>query len=115
MKLEDYFKIWGTYELKDGVYNVNGDVRLNKCVEKLPVKFGKVTGSFNCSNNNLITLEGCPKIVGREFDCSYNSLTSLKGCPTHVGGNFVCDMKLHNNKEYRQFKIMKKLKDEIFF
>ena len=57
MNIEDYFEIYGTYELKDGVYNVDGNVELNKKVEKLPVKFGKVSGCFNCACNNLTTLD----------------------------------------------------------
>ena len=122
MNIEQYFKIDGTYELKDGLYNVKGDVDLIKKVEKLPVKFGMVTGTFNCSYNMLTSLKGCPKQVGGtfycyhnnltnlkgaptqiggNFSCSKNNLTSLKGCPTHVGGHFVCDMKLYNTKEYK--------------
>jgi len=49
-----------------------------------------VTGDFNCSYNNLISLEGCPKKVGRDFWCSNNYLTSLEGCPEKVGRDFWC-------------------------
>ena len=133
MKLEDYFNIQGTYELVDGVYNVKGNVLLksNKKVEKLPVKFGKVTGYFYCSYNKLRSLEGSPKWVGDYFSCDNNNLTSFKGapkfvggdffcfgnylktlegCPQHIGVEFKCDYNLHNNKEYRQYLIMKKLR-----
>ena len=131
MKLEDYFEISGTYEIKDGLYNVKGDVELNKKVEKLPVKFGSVTGYFNCSYNKLITLEGfpnyigsnfycdsnnltslegCPTKVGGYFYCRDNNLTSLKGCPTFVGGDFYCDENLKNTKEYLKYKIIEKLR-----
>ena len=110
MIIEDYFAIDGTYELVDGLYNVDGDVELIELVEKLPCKFFIVTGSFWCFNNNLTSLEGCPEEVGRNFSCSSNNLTSLKGCPKSIGGDFWCDDNLYNTKEYRQHKIMKKLR-----
>jgi len=50
----------------------------------------KVGGSFNCSQNQLITLKGGPKEVSGSFDCSYNQLTTLKGGPKEVGGSFYC-------------------------
>lgn len=67
MNLEDYFVIEGTYELKDGVYNVKGSVRLDKIVEKIPCKFGSVSGNFYCNHNNLISLRGCPSYVGGDL------------------------------------------------
>ena len=53
----------------------------------------KVGGSFICSRNQLPSLEGAPQEVGRTFSCSYNQLTSLEGAPQKVGGSFNC----HNN------------------
>lgn len=71
--------------------NVKGDVTLILLgLAKLPIKFNKVGGDFWCSNNNLTSLEGCPKTVGGGFYCGGNKLTSLKGCPETVGGNFSC-------------------------
>jgi hypothetical protein len=64
MNIEHYFNIIGTYELKDGLYNVTSNIRLIKKVNKLPVKFGSVTRNFYCHSNNLKSLEGCPKQVG---------------------------------------------------
>ena len=90
MKLEEYFEISGTYELKNGLYNVKGSVKLNKKVEKLPVKFGIVSGYFYCDNNKLKTLEGAPK---------------------SVVGNFYCDENLYDTKEYKKFKILEKLRN----
>jgi hypothetical protein len=110
MNIEDYFDIHGRYQLKNGVYNVFGSVYLIKKVEKLPCKFGKVSNSFYCLNNNLETLEGFPEFVGNFFDCRYNKLTSLKGCPTYIGNDFLCDENLQNNKEYKQYLILKKLR-----
>jgi hypothetical protein len=51
----------------DKTIDVNGNVGLEYILndmEKLPVKFGKVSGYFSCFGNNLTTLEGCPKYVG---------------------------------------------------
>ena len=55
------------------------------------VRFGKVSGYFNCYNNQLTTLEGAPQSVGSSFRCTYNQLTSLVGAPQSVGGGFSCD------------------------
>jgi len=117
---EDIDSICKKYNIKnytinaDGLVDVNGDVDLyNKKLTKLPLKFGKVTGgfycsynqlttlegsprevggNFNCNNNNkLATLEGSPREVGGYFYCSYNQLTTLEGGPREVGGDFFCD------------------------
>ena len=50
----------------------------------------KVTGNFNCDNNQLKSLEGCPQTVGGSFNCSDNKLKSLEGCPRTVNGSFWC-------------------------
>ena len=131
MNLEEYFTIDGTYTINEnGLIDVNGDVRLIKQVDKLPFKFGKVSGNFNCDNNKLTNLEGCPSYVGGDFHCSDNQLTSLKGCPNHIvgdfhcldnkltslkgcpkeiKGNFSCDETLHDTNEYLRYLIIKKL------
>ena len=71
--------------------DVDGDVNIrNRNLETLPVRFGKIKGSFDCSNNNLKSLEGAPSQVGYSFSCSYNNLKSLEGAPSQVGDNFYC-------------------------
>ena len=60
----------------------------------LPLLPRKVGGSFWCSDNQLISLEGCPEYVGKDFDCIGNRLTSLKGGPKYVGSDVWCK----NNK-----------------
>ncbi len=73
----------------DGSIDVDGNVNLvKKNLKEIPLKFNRVSGYFNCSNNNLTTLEGCPKKVDGNFYCHKNELTSLEGCPKYVGGNF---------------------------
>ena len=79
------------FEIVDGLVNVDGTVDLyGKELSKLPVKFGKVSGSFDCRNNKLTSLEGCPKTVDMNFFCDNNQLTSLKGSPERVSGEYYC-------------------------
>ena len=54
------------------------------------INFGKVTGNFDCSKLDLVSLKGAPTEVGEWFDCSYNQLTSLEGAPQTVGRSFNC-------------------------
>ena len=59
----------------DGTVDVKGSVNLShKNLNRLPLKFGKVSGNFYCYNNQLTTLEGCPTSVGGGFYCSRNPL-----------------------------------------
>jgi len=75
----------------DGTIDVDDSVYLfRKGFTKLPLKFGKVSGNFNCSQNQLTSLEGCPRSVGGYFDCSQNKLTTLEFCPQSVGRHFDC-------------------------
>jgi len=80
------------YNINDDLtVDVNGNVDLSdKRLTRIPITFGKVTGHFDCSVNNLKSLSGAPKEVGGNFSCLYNNLTSLKGSPKEVGGDFNC-------------------------
>jgi hypothetical protein len=73
-----------------------GDFNLsNLFIIKLPENIpSSVETIFDCSRNNLTSLEGAPSSVGKDFLCSYNNLTSLKGAPSSVGEDFTC----YNNK-----------------
>ena len=70
----------------DGTIDVDGGVYLdNRGLTKLPLKFGKVRGSFDCSYNQLTTLEGSPKEVGVYFDCDDNPIYPVyKLFPDHI-------------------------------
>ena len=59
---------------------------------KLPFKFGRVGGDFDCREcTSLTSLEGSPKEVWWNFICrNCTSLTSLKGAPQKVGWSFSC-------------------------
>jgi len=73
------------YEFDGDILNVADSVYLSwKGFEKLPFKFGIVTGDFHCFNNHLTTLEGSPQKVGEDFYCSGNQLTTLEGSPVKV-------------------------------
>ena len=75
----------------DGTVDVDGNVNLyNKGLDEIPLKFGYVSGYFDCGNNKLTSLEGSPREVGGYFDCRYNQLTSLEGAPRKVGEGFYC-------------------------
>ena len=74
----------------DETVDVNGHVDLRGDLEKLPLKFGRVTGHFYCDRNKLTSLEGSPIYVGGDFYCHQNKIENLKGGPTEVGGDFSC-------------------------
>jgi hypothetical protein len=99
----------GTWTLNsEGKVDVEGWVQMNIMnLTQIPVKFGKVSKSFSCSDNNLTSLEGAPSEVGGDFLCFKNNLTSLENCPDYVGGSFIC----FNNplKDY-----FKNIKEEDF-
>lgn len=59
----------------------------------LPIQFGKVEGNFYIANCNLKTLKGSPRYVTGFFDCSNNNLMSLDYAPEKVN-DFDCS----NNK-----------------
>ena len=54
------------------------------------INFGKITGYFDCSDLDLVSLKGAPTEVSGGFYCNSNQLTSLKGAPQKVGGYFSC-------------------------
>jgi len=92
--LKRHFYIYGRITIdENGLVSCTGKVYLNNAIKvnKLPVKFLKVGGFFNCGGNELTSLEGGPQSVGDYFSCSSNELTSLKGCPHLVRGSFYCD------------------------
>ena len=75
----------------DGSIDVDGDVFLYGIgLTELPINFNKVSGTFDCSNNKLTTLKGCPNYVGDNFSCGTNYLTDLKYSPKLIHGSFYC-------------------------
>ena len=64
----------------------------NKNLTVLPAILKDITvnGYFDCSGNNLTSLENSPKIVNGTFNCKENLLTTLKGAPSIVKDSFLC-------------------------
>jgi hypothetical protein len=71
-----------------GSFNCSGQ----NLTDFLGIEFGKVTSSFRCDNNlRLTSLKGAPITVGYEFYCYKTGITSLEGAPVKVGYDFYCD------------------------
>jgi hypothetical protein len=86
-------EICGKFDIFD--YKINDDKSIdvfenvdisNKGLYRIPINFRYVYGDFNCSNNRILSLYGCPKYVQGDFNCSNNELTHLKWLPD-VGGD----------------------------
>ena len=94
----DWLDRWisGTWKVnpQTGLVDVRGSFECSSLLRGLTdfkgVRFGSVSGHFNCSKNSLTSLEGAPQSVGGSFDCSINELKSLEGAPQSVGGSFDC-------------------------
>ena len=76
----------------DNSVDVDDNVILyNKRLESIPLNFNTVNGYFECGNNNLTSLKGCPVRVGNGFYCGWNKIESLQYSPQYVeNGNFSC-------------------------
>lgn len=81
--------------------HVNGNVNLRGKLSEntLPVTFETINGYFDISNNDLISLDGCPREVSKDFDCSSNRIETLFGAPYSVG-DFNCSDNLLKNLSY---------------
>jgi hypothetical protein len=51
------------------------------------IEFGRIEGSFNCSNNKLTSLKGSPESIFYSFNCKNNQLESLEGITQSTGTN----------------------------
>lgn len=75
-----------------GLVDIDGSLNCkDKGLDDLKgIKFGTVTGNFIIGYNNLKTLEGSPKNVGKSFNFQHNQIKTLKGGPEKVGGTYDC-------------------------
>ena len=84
----------GTWHLnpKTGLVDVKGDFNCSSqgLNSFKGVRFGHVSGDFECWGNYLTSLEGAPQSVRGYFSSENNKLTSLEGAPQSVGGSFRC-------------------------
>ena len=91
--LNNYTEGEWTINEKTGLVDIEGDFDCRdngRLISFKGVKFGVVTGRFDCVGNRIISLEGAPQKVG-SFWCDGNNLTSLEGAPQEVEGIFSCD------------------------
>ena len=91
------------YKINNGLVDVDGNVYLgNLDLTHLPLHFGEIRGYFNCFQNKLTTLKGCPVRVNGYFSCSSNELIELDYLPEFIGGYFSChtnELKTFTNLE----------------
>jgi len=90
-----------TINKKTGLVDIEGnfDCAKKKLKDFKGVRFGVVTGDFNCDDNKLTSLEGAPQEVGGSFRCHNNKLTSLVGAPQEVEGYFDCSYNMLTSLE----------------
>jgi hypothetical protein len=83
--------VW-MFDHNTGLVDLNGnfDCSWKDIKDFFGVSFGKVKGTFDCSYNRLVSLEGSPQEVSGTFICSHNRLTSLEGGPKQVRGAYNC-------------------------
>jgi hypothetical protein len=53
-------------------------------LDRIPLKFRKVSGDFDIRFNNIENLNGCPSEIGGSLYLYHNKLTTLEGCPLKV-------------------------------
>ena len=94
---EEIHELCRKYNIKN--YTINEDKSIdvdgrvfiyNRYLTKLPLNFRNVSRYFNCSWNNLTTLEGAPISSTGNFRCHHNNLKTLEGSPRRVSGDFDC-------------------------
>lgn len=75
----------------DYTVDVNDNVDISQMyLSRIPVKFRKIEGDFDCSYNSLTNLINAPKEVYGFFDCSLNTIYTLVGGPEIVKGGYYC-------------------------
>ena len=84
----------------DGSIDAYGVIISDWYLKKLPLKFN-MAEYFDCSNNELVSLEGSPVQVNGSFYCNSNKLTSFEFAPKIIRGNFNC--RNNNIKTFEYF------------
>lgn len=77
----------GSVDINENVYTGIGYVYL----DKVSIKFGKVTGDFFCHHQKITSLKNSPRSVTGHFCCDSNKLTSFEGLPEYIGRSLICD------------------------
>ena len=83
------------YNIIDYTINIDGSIDTDDNVDldyliltKLPLKFNKINGYFDCSRNKLTTLKGCPEKVNGDF---YSDNNEKKFTPSYIRS--ICKVK----------------------
>ena len=118
LTLKDEIKNW-LDEHKIENYTINADLTIDiggnvylhsRNLKKLPYQFGIVNGFFDCINNELTSLEHCPKTVDGHFYCYDNPLNSIKELfDIQVKGNIVIPERLTDSNEWKLLQKVRKL------
>jgi len=102
---EDIDEICKQYDIKNYTINSDETIDVNREVDlgysdfhfpkfykltKLPLKFNKINGDFDCDDNKLTSLEGSPVEVNGNFLCHNNKLTFFQFAPKIIRGDFIC-------------------------
>ncbi len=96
-----------TTEYDGKILTVNNRVDISGYgIETIPAQFQEVTGYFDCSDNSLRSLKGCPKYIRMEFDCSLNNLASLQYGPTVVEKDYKCHQNLLESLEHGPKRVL---------
>ena len=104
MKYLKLFELYNYIDNPDGSIDIYGDIDLRfNNLRKILVKYNKINGHFNCSWNDLTSLEGSPVEVNGYFSCHNNKLTSFQFAPKIIRGDFVCAY--NNIKTFEYFPI----------
>jgi len=108
-KIENWLqemKIENTTINEDLTVDVAGEASIAyESLITIPVQFNYVGGYFDCSNNKLQSLKGCPKIVASTFMCNDNELISLEDAPSIVGGDYNLMHNFVKNLKYTPLHI----------
>ena len=110
-------KICKDYSIDYYTINLDGSIDVKECVylfgrglKTLLLKFNKVKGYFDCSHNQLKTLEWAPKQVEGSFDCYRNQLKTLKmllELDCKFDDSLISDF---GNFSYDQFRTLKNIR-----
>ena len=93
---KDWLDMWssGTWfrNSETGLVDIEGNFRVHRqdLTDFKGVRFGKVDGNFDCSYNNITSLDGSPQEIGNNFYCYDNQLTTLEGGPSIVKWDYNC-------------------------
>ena len=85
---EDIDRICREYDIENYTINPDGSIDVDegvwlydKGLTKLPLKFNKINGDFDCDDNELTSFEGSPVEVIGYFSCHFNKLSSFLFAP----------------------------------